>query len=200
VGFYIPGTPAANDAGMDWVRKRRSKDEIKAMLKQAGYGGEKVVFLHPTDQVYYDAMSHVAVAAFREVGINVDEQSVDWGTVVERRTSKEPLEKGGWSMFPFGSPAAEYRDPIFATNMRGNGGAAWFGWPSDPDMEKMRDAWMDSTDPAEQKRLDAATQARAFETVPFIPLGQYLPPAAWRKSLSGLQKGAVPVFWNVTKG
>ena len=200
VGFYIPGTPSANDAGMDRVRKRPSKDQIRGMLKDAGYGGEKLVFMHPTDQVYYDAMSSVAVAAFREIGLNVEEQSTDWGTIVERRTSKEPLDKGGWSMFPLGAPAAEYRDPIFATNMRGNGAAAWFGWPTDPEMETMRTAWMDTTDPAEQKRLDAATQSRAFETVPFIPLGQYLPPAAFRKNLSGLLKGAVPVFWNVSKG
>ena len=200
VGFYIPGTPSANEAGMERVRQRLSKDQIGAMLKEAGYGGEKLVFLHPTDQVYYDAMSAVAIAAFRSVGLNVEEQSTDWGTIVERRTSKAPLDKGGWSMFPFGAPAAEYRDPIFATNLRGNGAAAWFGWPTDPEMESMRNAWMDSNDPAEQKRLDAATQLRAFETVPYIPLGQYLPPAAYRKSLTGILKGAAPVFWNVTKG
>jgi hypothetical protein len=57
----------------------------------------------------------------RRVGINLDEQSMDWGTVVQRRTSKEPLDKGGWSLFPYGAPAAEYRDPVFATNLRGNG-------------------------------------------------------------------------------
>ena len=199
VGFYIPGTPSANEAGMDHIRKRPGKDQIKAMLKEAGYAGEKVVFMHPTDQIYYDAMSSVVIAAFREVGINIDEQSSDWGTIVERRTSKEPLDKGGWSMFPLGAPAADYRDPVFATNLRGNGTAAWFGWPTDPEMESLRNAWMDTTDPAEQKRLDAATQLRAFETVPYIPLGQYLPPAAYRKNLSGLLKGAVPVFWNVTK-
>ncbi|MGE0222097.1 MAG: ABC transporter substrate-binding protein [Acetobacteraceae bacterium] len=200
VGFFIPGTPSANDTGMDAIRKRPGKDEIKAMLKQAGYGGERIVFMHPTDQVYYDAMSSVVAAAFRDVGLNLDEQFVDWGTVVNRRSSKEPLDKGGWSMFPYGAPAAEYRDPIFATNLRGNGAGAWFGWPTDTEMEAMRTAWMDSTDPAEQKRLDARIQARAFETVPFIPLGQYLPPAAWRKNLIGLLKGATPVFWNVSKG
>jgi peptide/nickel transport system substrate-binding protein len=58
---------------------------------------------------------------------------------------------------------------------------------------------MDSTDASELKRLDAEIQARAFETVPFIPLGQYLPPAAWRSNLKGLLKGPVPVFWNVEK-
>jgi peptide/nickel transport system substrate-binding protein len=199
VGFFIPGTNSANDAGMDHVRKRPSVSEIKTMLKDAGYKGERIVLMHPTDQVYYDAMSAVVAAAFREIGLNVDEQSTDWGTVVERRTSKEPLDKGGWSVFPYGAPAADYRDPVFATNLRSNGAGAWFGWPSDPEIEKLRDAWMDSTDPAEQKRLDQQIQLRAFETVPFIPLGQYLPPAAWRKNLNGLLKGAVPVFWNVTK-
>ena len=198
-GFFIPGAPSATAAGMDHVLKRPSKDDIKAMLKQAGYAGDRIVYMHPTDQVYYDAMSAVAVAAFREIGLNIDEQATDWGTVVERRSSREPLEKGGWSMFPYGAPAADYQDPIFATNLRGNGKSAWFGWPDDPKAEELRNSWMDSNDPAERHRLDAEIQAHAFETVPYIPLGQYLPPAAYSKRLSGVLKGAVPVFWNVTK-
>lgn len=199
-GFFIPGAPSASETGMDQVREHPGKDAIKAMLKQSGYAGEPVVFMHPTDQVYYDAMSSVAIAAFREIGLNIDEQTTDWGTVVERRASKEPLEKGGWSMFPYGAPAADYQDPIFATNLRGNGKGAWFGWPDDANAEALRNRWMDSTDPAERHRLDTEIQANAFETVPFIPLGQYLPPAAYRKNLTGILKGAVPVFWNVTKG
>ena len=98
-----------------------------------------------------------------------------------------------------GAPAADYGDPIFAAALRGNGKDAWFGYPSDEKMEAMRNAWMDSNDEAASKRLDAEIQLRAFETVPFIPLGQYLPPSAWRSNLSGLLKGAVPVFWNVNK-
>ena len=199
-GFFLPGAPSASDAGMERVRSRPGKEAIKAMLKDAGYKGERIVFMHPTDQVYYDAMSAVAVAAFREVGLNIDEQTTDWGTIVERRASKEPLEKGGWSLFPYGAPAADYRDPIFATFLRGNGAKAWFGWPADEKVETLRDQWMDSTDAAERRRLDAEIQANAFETVPFIPMGQYLPPAAYRKNLTGVLKGATPVFWNVSKG
>jgi peptide/nickel transport system substrate-binding protein len=196
-GFFIPGAPSATDAGMN--RNRLSKDDIKAMLKQSGYAGERIVYMHPTDQIYYDAMSSVAVAAFREIGLNIDEQATDWGTVVERRASKEPLDKGGWSLFPYGSPAADYQDPIFATNLRGNGKGAWFGWPEDAKAEDLRNRWMDTADPAERHRLDAEIQLNAFDSVPFIPLGQYLPPAAYRKNLTGILKGAVPVFWNVTK-
>jgi peptide/nickel transport system substrate-binding protein len=155
--------------------------------------------MHPTDQTFYDAFTSVAVAAWRAVGLNIDDQSMDWGTIVQRRTSMEPPEKGGWSVFPAGFPAAEYRDPVFASNLRGNGRQAWFGWPEDPEVERMREAWMDGTDEAELRKLDQAIQARSFETVPFIPLGQYLPPSAWRSNLRGILKGPVPVFWNVEK-
>jgi peptide/nickel transport system substrate-binding protein len=198
-GFFIPGSSSASDTGMDHVRKRPSKDEIKSMVKQSGYAGEPIVYMHPTDQIYYDAISSVAVAAFREIGLNIDEQSTDWGTVVERRSSKASLDKGGWSMFPYGAPAADYQDPIFATNIRGNGKGAWFGWPDDAKVEELRNRWMDTTDTAEQRRLSEQIQANAFETVPFIPVGQYLPPAAYSKKLTGILKGAVPVFWNVSK-
>ena len=157
------------------------------------------MLMHPTDQTFYDAMSSVVAASLRRVGINLDEQSLDWGTVVQRRTSKEPLDKGGWSLFPYGAPAAEYRDPVFATNLRGNGKDAWFGWPNDEEIEALRNAWMDASEDVDRKKLDIQIQARAFETVPFVPLGQYLPPSAYRSNLTGVLKGAVPVFWSVSK-
>ena len=199
VGYFLPGTPSANDAGMEAVRTRLPEATIRAMLKEAGYNGERIVLLHPTDQTFYDAASHVVLDAFRRVGLNIDDVTTDWGTVVQRRASREPLDKGGWSLFPHGLPAAEYRDPIFASTVRGNGQAGFFGWPTDPIGEALRDRWIDSTDPAEQKRLDAEIQAQAFRQVPFIPLGQYFPPAAWRSTITAPQRGVVPVFWEVAK-
>ena len=89
--------------------------------------------------------------------------------------------------------------PLFATNIRCDGEGAWFGWPTNPKLEAMRDTWMEIQDPTERRRLDAEIQRSAFENVPFIPLGQYLPPAAWRNNLTGLLKGPVPVFWNISK-
>lgn len=47
--------------------------------------------------------------------------------------------------------------------------------------------------------LDQEIQLRAFEAVPVIPLGQYLPATAWREKITTPLKGAVPVFWNITK-
>jgi peptide/nickel transport system substrate-binding protein len=39
----------------------------------------------------------------------------------------------------------------------------------------------------------------AIDTVPFIPLGRYLPTTAWSTSISDPGKGPAPTFWNVRK-
>ena len=36
---------------------------------------------------------------FKKIGINAELRSTDWGSVVQRRATREPVEKGGWSVF-----------------------------------------------------------------------------------------------------
>ena len=55
--------------------------------------------------------------------------------------------------------AADILNPISNSYMVANGDKAWFGWPTDPEMEKMRDAYAKETDPAKGKALAAAVQA-----------------------------------------
>ena len=200
VGFFVPGTESASETGMDAVRKRPSDAAIKAALKEGGYNNERIAFMHPTDPPAYSALCQVAIAAFRRIGLNIDEQVTDWSTVTQRRNSKEPLEKGGWSLFPSGFPAVDYGNPVLAGSMRSNGAGAWVGWPDNARLEALREAWIDSTDPAEQKRLSEQLQAECFNYVPYVPLGQYLSASAWRNSVSGLLAGPAPVFWNARKG
>jgi peptide/nickel transport system substrate-binding protein len=199
IGVFLPGSPSASTAGMDRVGGKKPVAEIKTMLKAAGYNGEKLVLLHPTDQTFYNAMAQVLLSTMQRIGINVDEESMDWGTVVQRRASREPLDKGGWSMFPASFPAVDHLNPLATPAARGNGSKAWFGWPDDPKLEALHEQWIDSADPAEQTRLAAAIQEEVFTYAPFVPLGQYFPPTAWHKGLSGQLKGPVPVFWNISK-
>jgi peptide/nickel transport system substrate-binding protein len=123
----------------------------------------------------------------------------DWGTIVQRRTSKAPMDKGGWSMFPAGAPGPEYNDPLLANTLRSNGAKAWFGWPDNPNLEAAYESWIDAPDEAERHKYEAAFQLAAFTSVPTIPVGQYLPKAAWRSNITGLLKGSAPVFWGVGK-
>ena len=199
LGAFLPGTASANDTAMDRVGGRRTKAELQAMVKASGYKGERMVLLHPTDQTFYDAMSLVCGQALKDIGIDVEDASMDFGTVVQRRASREKLDKGGWSMFCTSFPGLDYVDPLGAPALRGNGAKAWFGWPDDPKLEQLRDAWIDSNDPAERKRLTAAIQAEAFEDASFAPLGNYRQSTAWRSNLTGLLKAPLPVFWNVAR-
>jgi peptide/nickel transport system substrate-binding protein len=43
-------------------------------------------------------------------------------------------------------------------------------------------------------------QAQAFESVPFVPLGQIQRPTAYRRSVSGIARAPVPFFWGVARG
>jgi peptide/nickel transport system substrate-binding protein len=200
IGCFLPGTPSGNDVAMDRVGGTKPVAELRAMVKDAGYNGEKLVLLHPTDQPFYDAMSQVCAATMKSIGLAVDDASMDWGTVVQRRTNREPLEKGGWSMFCSAFPALDYTDPLTAPGLRGTGDKAYYGWPTDAPIEDLRQQWIDAADPAARQRLAGEIQARAFTTAAQVPLGQYFQSAAWRSNITGHLKAQPPLFWNVTKG
>src|SRR3546814_19076824 len=61
--------------------------------------GENVVILHMTDITVTNAATLVTAQNLREVGFNIELQAMDWSTVTSRRAVKEPLDKGGWSIF-----------------------------------------------------------------------------------------------------
>ena len=83
--------------------------------------------------------------------------------------------------------------------LRGNGLKAWFGWPSDPVLEQDQAAWFAAGDLAGEKRAAEAMQVEAFSSVPYIPLGQWSQPTAFRADLTGFVRGANPVFWGVRR-
>ena len=74
--------------------------------------------------------------------------------------------------------------------MVAQGDKSWFGWPTDPEMEKMRDAYAKETDPAKGKALAAAVQARALETAQYGWIGQWYGPGATRANVTRLAQGA----------
>ena len=199
MGYLATGKKEVDLAGIEAITQRKTPAEVKAMLAEAGYKGEKLILLHTTDQPFYNAATLVVADALGRVGINVEDQSMDWGTVLQRRASKEALDKGGWSLFVSVTPVPEYRDPLLGSLLRGNGMDAWIGWPSIPRIEAAYNTWLDTSDEAEKTRLEREIQLAAFESVPFIPLGRYMPRVAWSKSITAPGKGPAPTFWNVGK-
>ena len=198
IGFFAPGTPMASEAGLEALRTPRDAEAARRAVLAAGYKGERVVVLTPTDYPRVDALANVAADLMRRCGLNVELQATDWGTVIQRRASKAPLDQGGWSTFITTLTGADMSTPAGSIGLRGNGGNAWFGWPDAPALERLRDAWLAAPDVAAQQRLGAAIQAQAFVDVPFLPLGQFFQPTVQRRSLVDTMRG-MALFWNVRR-
>jgi peptide/nickel transport system substrate-binding protein len=195
---YTCGGTYQSDAGNEALRLH-SIEKATAALKASGYKGERTVLLAPSDYPQINALSLVTADVMRRMGFNVDLVATDWGTLTQRRASKAPVEKGGWSVFHSTWSGADVQNPAIHQNLRANGEGAWFGWPDDPQIEKLRESWIDATDATTRKKIADALQVRAFETVPFIPLGYYWQPSAWRKNVTGTFPCQVTSFWNIGK-
>ncbi len=116
----------------------------------------------------------------------------------QRRVKKDPVDQGGWSCFCTAWAGTDLLNPAGALALRANGANAWIGWPDDPKLEALRQAWFDAPDLAAQQAVARDIQTEAFEFVPYLPLGQYLQATAYSTKLSGVLNGFA-LFWNVKK-
>ena len=199
--LFICDTPFATDVGSETLVKANGMAEAKKALAESGYDGTPVVIMAPGDVVTLKAQPVVVAQQLRDAGFKVDLQATDWQTVVTRRARQKPPKDGGWNMFFTNWAGADVVNPIanFSIGGRGKNGG-WFGWSEDPKIEALKDAYARSGSPDEQKKIAADIQKEAYDQVTYIPLGQYLAPSAWRKSLSGVLDGpATPIFWNIDK-
>ena len=199
VGVFTPGSPAATDVGLDAITGPRDPALAKRLVAESGYKGEKIVILAPSDYPHLQAFCEVARELMTSIGLNVDYVSTDWGTVVQRRASKEPVEKGGWSVFCTGWEGLNTSDPGGHYPVMGNGPKAWFGWPDSPRIEALRDAWFNAPDAAAQKQATDGIQAAVWDEVPYIPLGQFFQPIAIRANVTGILDSVFPILWNARK-
>ncbi len=198
IGFFPPGTPLANDAGLGVLAGPRDYDKVKRDLAAAGYKGEKVVLMAATDFPTLNALAQVGNDMLRKCGMNIDFVATDWGTIVQRRNSREPPERGGWNIFFTFWTGLDVINPGVNQPIRGNGANGWFGWNTSPKLESLRGEWFDAMDLATQQRLAREMQATAFEEVPTLPVGQYFQATAYRRTLTDVPKG-MPLFWNLKK-
>jgi peptide/nickel transport system substrate-binding protein len=188
-GLFIPGSPLATDEGFDKVAKWGSIDAAKKALQEAGYKGERIVVLSATTIPSIWNMAQVANDTLKRIGLNVDIVAVEWGTVVQRRASQEPIDKGGWNIFYTYLGGAGNMSPASMSAARGNGRQAWFGWPTMPKMEALRDQWFEAPSLDAQKALVRQMQALAWEEVPYVNLGSYVGVTGYRNTLKGIRDG-----------
>jgi peptide/nickel transport system substrate-binding protein len=198
VGIFGTGTPSANDAGMEIFSGPVDLPALKRELAAAGYQGEKIVFLAATDVPRINAICEVGAQACRDLGMNVDYQQTDWGTVVQRFPSRAPIAQGGWNIFCAYNGGYDFFSPAGHLPLRGTGPRGWIGWPTSEKLEALRTAWLETPDPAAQAAIARDIQLQAFRDAPYLPLGAYSQPTAYRRNLTSMLTG-LPLFWNIRR-
>jgi peptide/nickel transport system substrate-binding protein len=197
VGIFTPGTDMATDAGMEVLNGPRDMAKVRAAIKDAGYNNEKTVLLAPSDPHYRKAMADVGADMLKNAGFNLEVQSLDWGTAIERRENKQPVDKGGWSALFTTANGLDMQTPLLHF-LRTTGEKAWFGWTNSPRIEELRAAWVDAPDLAAQKAIAADIQRQCWIDVPHLPVGIWYQPMAWQNSVSGIPDG-FPLFWGARR-
>src|SRR6516164_5048906 len=199
VGFFTPNSPFASEVDMAALSGPRNYAEVKRALETAGYRGEKVVLLVST-QPFFKEWSDVAAEMMRKVGMNIDYQAMDFAVRIQRATLKKPPDEGGWNVFITALAGSITASPATHFFLRGQGEQGYSGWPTSPQIEALRDQWLDVSDLATQKKLAAEIQAQAFIDVPYYPHGINFAPTAFRSDLTGvLTVSGNPVFWSVRR-
>jgi peptide/nickel transport system substrate-binding protein len=195
--FFPCGTPMSTGTGGEAMIG--NLDRARAMLREGGYAGERVVIISPTDLAYVHAVGQVTNDLLRRLGMNVEFVATDWGSVLTRRANMEAPERGGWNVFHTTAVGIEFMSPAAHLALRGHGRAAWPGWPTNPAIEALRQEWIDAATPEAQRAIAARMEQEAFDAVPYVPLGQYQAPTALRRNLAGLTQASAPFLWDLRK-
>ena len=130
----------------------------------------------------------------KEAGFTVDEQVMDWGTVLARRALKT-----GWSLFPVYSNGIDMASPLTHFYIASNC-ADYPGWSCSTAMTGMLTAFAKAPDDAARKSIAAEIQTEAYKVTPSVMWGQFARPAGYRTRMQGLIQSSFPMFWNVTLG
>ena len=199
LGAFCPDTPMATDAGMAELFGPTDVARAHRELEAAGYKGERVVLMLPSDHPISGPIATVADDLFRRIGLKVDAQTMDSGIMFQRRNSRESVDKGGWSCFPSMVSGINILNPAVTDVARGNGLKGWYGWPTSEPLERLHEEWLQARDVAAQKRTATEIQLQMWREATYIPAGQIYHPVAHRARLSGILPGFVK-FYNATLG
>ena len=193
IGFFTPGTPMASDAGLDALQGPHDLPAIARDIRAAGYDGQPVTLIVPTDYLHMRLMGDVFADTMRNVGMTVDYVATDWATMLSRRNNRGPRDKGGWNGFITSWTGSDWLSPATHISIRGN--AAYPGWSTSPRTEDLYRAWFAAPDLPARQAICRDMQRQCMEDVPYFPLGQFAQSTATQR-LTGVLRGFA-TFWNV---
>ena len=173
----------------------------RELLKESGYDGRPVVLLHATNIHVMNQTMLVVAQNLRQIGINVQLASTDWGAVVTRRSNQNPPDQGGWNVFYTYSGGNSAASPISLFAHAAIGRKGWFGWPENPQIETMRNEWAAASTLEARRAVASRLNRTMIDYVHDIKTGQWVAPVAYRgdRLRNMVQVPEVIPWWNVER-
>lgn len=199
---YGCDVPLASDAGAEYYTGTAEERMSKAqqLLKESSYDGRTLLIMQPTDVATLNTQPIVAAERLREAGFTVQVAPMDWGSLQARKDSWKPVEEGGWNMFFTFWGVAGIWNPLVNMLIDGTGeDNTWAGWRVSPEIEELRQKYVRSTNPTEQKQIARDIQQIAHDQGFYFNGGEFGMVAAWRNEIKDLQPGPLSLYWGVHK-
>lgn len=198
--FFVCGAPLASEAGVE-AEFGTNAEKAKQLFAEAGYKGEPIVILHPTDVQTMNSSTLVLAEALRSIGVNVDLQTLDYAAMSGRRSNRAAPSEGGWHIGLTYWPGLLISDPVGNTPLQASCDKAWPGWPCNDEMQALIDSFPDAATQEERQALADKIQVMAYEdVVPYVPFGQWFVPIAHSPKLSGvIGMPGTMILWNISK-
>ena len=186
--FFMCGTPLASTEGAEVAHFDIAA--AKAALAKTSYKGETVIMMQVSGSIS-QAAGTLLSQTMREAGFTVDEQVMDWGTVLARRAKKD-----GWSLFPVYANGVDMASPLTHFYIANNC-SDYPGWSCSTEMTDLLAQFAAAPDDGARKTIAAKVQEEAYRTTPSVLWGQFARPAGYRTRLKNLIQSSFPIFWNV---
>ena len=188
--IFTPEQFFYTEKGSTGIYNNYDLDKAKALLKEAGYNGEELVYLYNKD---FDWMYKAALAMadqWKKAGINVVLEMHDWPSQIKKaQTLKEwAINQSGWS--PRFDPSQT--NGYFSSSSIGS-----YGY-NNPKMDQLLVDLTEGRPSDERKALWEELQELVWDDVTVIRVGDYFELEGINAKYKGYKSYTVfPRFWNV---
>lgn len=142
---------------------RFDPERAKALLKEAGYKGERITFQYPNNRFALGEQVAQAVAGYlTAVGLNVELQGMEYAAMFPLWANRK---LNGLHLWAFG-PSIMDADLVLNYLYTGAGTAYWI----DPEVGQLITRQRAESDPAKRKAIISRIWRRSQEQLPYMPL------------------------------
>ena len=183
-GIAAPETVWFTDEGKD-VFNQQNIEKAKALLKEANYDGTPVRWMSTKEYFYNYNAGVVFKQQLEAAGFKVDQQVMDWATLVKRRSDSKEYDV-------FVTAHESYAHPVLQPFM----GDTWPGWWTNPEKNDLAAKIMAETDEKKQMEHITKLQRLFYTDVPAVKYGEYFVLRARSSKVMGTLNPSDPYFWN----